>query len=103
MTYPVPPSKFTEGVTLQDIADQRDRGWPDFGPESFCHRCGRPNVTSWHVDSELWNAAVRKPDGTPIDGYPNSEIICLPCFTKAYDALGGEGYYCVWELKLVIP
>ncbi len=29
--------------TSDEINAQRDAGWPDFHPEDYCHRCGRPN------------------------------------------------------------
>ncbi len=28
------------------IAEQRTKGWPDFHPEDFCHRCGHPGPWS---------------------------------------------------------
>ena len=91
------PVRQAEGVTPEDIAAQRAKGWPDFHPEDFCHRCGRPNIQSWFVASPLWNAAIRNEDGTVRDGYPPSEIICPQCFTQADEAMLGGGYR-TWEL-----
>lgn len=90
-------------VTLDEIVEQRVKGWTDFHPEDYCHRCGRPNI-NWFVDSALWNEAIRIPDNSEIgyrirEGFPDSEITCPQCFVKTYEA---ETSTCVvWELKAV--
>lgn len=46
-------------------------------PESYCHRCGGPNV-AWHAPSPLWNEVMR---GGDINGpWKWDEIICPTCF-----------------------
>ena len=80
-----------------DIPAQRAAGWPDFHPEDYCHRCGRPNLQSWFVASDLWNAAMRGPDGAVIEGYPPSEIVCPQCFSQADERLLDGGYR-TWQL-----
>lgn len=84
-------------MTPEQIAQQRAAGWPDFHPEDFCHRCGRRNLTSWCVNSRLWNAAIRQPDEANIrEGYPTSEIICPQCFDEADVDVAGT--YRTWRL-----
>lgn len=78
-------------VDLDVIWDQEAKGWPDFHPETFCHRCGHRNVASWFVGNRDWNllrvARV----------LPASEIICPSCFTDLYEKLTSP---CTWELVL---
>lgn len=62
----------------RDFEDQRAHGWPDFHPEDFCHRCGRPNI-SWWTDSDLFNEAIGQPDGIDPEW---RGIICPPCFVE---------------------
>ncbi len=62
----------------RDFEDQRAQGWPDFHPEDFCHRCGRPNI-SWWTDSDLFNEAIGQPDGIDPEW---RGIICPPCFVE---------------------
>lgn len=64
-------------ITQAELDAQRRKGWTDFHPEAFCHRCGGPNV-SWHVDSETWNAVMRPAGETGRWG----EIICPVCFVE---------------------
>jgi hypothetical protein len=35
-------------VSVAEIARQRSLGWPDFHPESYCHKCGRKNIRAWY-------------------------------------------------------
>lgn len=72
-------------VTLDEIAEQRSLGWPDFHPEDYCHRCGHRNAGSWSVDSVLWNKAVGDP--TP--------ILCPSCFVAAAEAAGIDVHWCL--------
>lgn len=78
-------------VMPKDIVNQRANGWPDFGPETYCHDCGNRNILSWFVASPLWNVA-----------YPDDsmrEIIrCPQCFTDAYEA--NTGRLVTWQLSV---
>ena len=47
------------------------------GPESYCHRCGGPNVI-WYAPSPLWNEVMR--DGDINGPWKWDEIICPTCF-----------------------
>lgn len=76
------------GVTPAEIEEQRAKGWPDFHPEDYCHKCGGPNVVPWFTASELWNIAVpEKVRGT---------VLCPRCFVIAYEKATGEK--CCWKL-----
>jgi hypothetical protein len=55
------------GVTIDEIDRQRSLGWPDFHPEDYCHRCGRPNPV-WH-----------SPEWVEVTG-SHSDILCPVCF-----------------------
>ena len=79
--------KGADQVTPDDIIEQRKKGWVDFDPEDYCHRCGRPNI-SWFVDSPLWNSA-------DIEGEIPSGIICPQCFVEKV----GLAEMITWELK----
>lgn len=81
---------FNEAV-LELIRCQRILGWPDFGPEKYCHRCGGVNVRSWYVDSDRFNAAV----GSGIDDKWNG-IICPGCFVELHEA--SVGMVTSWKL-----
>jgi hypothetical protein len=56
------------------ITNQRVKGWPDWHPEEYCHRCGQRNITPWYVDSVYWNRAAQA-----------HEILCPQCFVEAYE------------------
>jgi hypothetical protein len=77
-------------VTPEEIRQQRESNWPDFHPERYCHSCGRRNIWSWHVDSELWNKAIGNPDG----------ILCPVCFVDSAEKAGIAGH---WKLVLDVP
>lgn len=79
-------------VAPSEIERQRERGWSDWHPEAFCHRCGTRNVTAWSVESRLWNRVVRR------EGSDLPEIVCPQCFVEAFAAQ--EGGNSVWELRL---
>lgn len=70
-----------ERVTPEAIRRQRELGWPDFHPETYCHRCGGRNLTSWSVPSEMWNRAASPRD-----------ILCPQCWTRAYEAATGAEF-----------
>lgn len=56
--------------------------------ESFCHRCGGPNVI-WSAPSPLWNFVMRDDD---IDGeWKWNEIICPMCFVGLAEQKGVKG------------
>lgn len=87
-----PPEPLMDVVTPQGIAEQRAKGWPDYHPERYCHRCGRRNIRSWWVESPLWNEAVAElPRGTV-------EILCPPCFTELWEQANGIAVS--WELRI---
>lgn len=70
------------GVSVEEIARQCESGWPDFGPEDYCHRCGGRNL-SWWIDSDAWNAVMRA-DG-PDAPWKWNEIICPACFAELFE------------------
>lgn len=76
---------------LAAIPDQRARKWPDFHPEDYCHRCGRPNP-SWWVESDLWNIATASLD----DG--RYMILCPSCFVELYEQETGKQLGS-WEMR----
>lgn len=85
---------WVESVLPEEILRQRAAGWPDFHPETFCHRCGRRNVTSWHADSEEWDVAVAGRERGVVD------ILCPSCFVALHEqATGRSGH---WHLRLEI-
>lgn len=59
-------------VTPDEVAEQRAKGWPDFHPEDFCHRCGRRNPKWFSPD---WHEL---PDG-------HAGILCPACFAITVD------------------
>lgn len=67
----------------QELLDaQRAKGWTDWHPEDYCHRCYEGNV-SWYVDTPPWTDVMR---GGDADGWGKwQEIICIPCFTALAD------------------
>jgi hypothetical protein len=100
MTIPVcrvtsrdhPTTDGTRTVTYAQIAEQRAKGWPDFHPEDYCHRCGHPNMC-WFTQSDLWNAVVR--DGGNEAWKTKGEILCPQCFAELAGRRFGTG---AWEL-----
>jgi len=77
-------------VKPAEIIVQRDRGWPDFHPEDFCHRCGNRNVSSWFVQRTEWERS----------GTPATAIVCPSCFVAAFERATGTSTS--WELRLHI-
>lgn len=82
-------------VTLDEIDRQRERGWPDFHPEDYCHRCGAPNP-SWSVDSDRFNTAMGDPGSHRWQG-----IVCVGCFVRLHEA--ATGLTCTWRLVPETP
>lgn len=72
----VPCPTCSRAVTPEQIVEQRAKGWPDFHPEDYCHRCGGRNVYSWHAPNEVWNQ-LREAELLPA-----SDIVCPQCFTE---------------------
>lgn len=72
---------------------QRAKGWTDFHPEDYCHRCYKRN-TSWYVDTSTWNEVMR--GGDPAGWGKWQEIICIPCFTEL--AAAHYGTERVWTI-----
>lgn len=72
-------ARLADSIDPTTIPDQQARGWPDFHPEDFCHRCGRRNV-SWYADSAIWNE---------IHG-GSGPIWCPVCFATAYEQQTGQ-------------
>lgn len=70
-----------------EITRQRELGWPDFHPETYCHRCGGVNVPSWHVDPDLF--AMAFPDTAHL-------IVCPGCFVVAHQQ--ATGLMSSWKL-----
>lgn len=66
------------------IDAQRKLGWPDFGPEKYCHRCGGVNVPSWFVDSDRFNAALG-----PYAAQKYNGIVCPGCFVELHEIATG--------------
>jgi hypothetical protein len=83
-------------VTLDEIDDQRGRGWPDFHPEDYCHRCGGRNIPSWFVDSDRFNAAFGSSSEHPYQG-----IVCPGCFVEAHEQ--ATGLRTTWRLVIDQP
>lgn len=79
------PHAVRADVTPEQIVEQRAKGWPNFHPEDFCHRCGRSNIV-WFTNSEFWNVAVPKV----------TEILCPQCFVTAHEDATGRSH--AWEL-----
>jgi hypothetical protein len=64
-------------ITQAELDAQEVKGWIAFHPETYCHRCGGPNI-SWHVASETWNRVMRPNGETGRWG----EIVCPICFVE---------------------
>lgn len=76
-------------VTPDDITEQRAKGWADWHPEDYCHRCGRRNPC-WWVDSDRWNPAVHAL------GLTYTAILCPSCFVEGHEQ--ATGMTCAWYL-----
>lgn len=81
-----------QSIDHADLDAQRAKGWTDFHPEDFCHRCGHPNV-SWYIDSLTWNQVMRGGDEWAWGAW--AEIICIPCFIELAELHYGGG---VWRV-----
>lgn len=80
-------------VAPDEIERQRQRGWPDFHPEDFCHRCGRPNC-SWWAASDAWNVATANVERGRLT------VLCPPCFMTLWHE--ETGLRVSWEVRLDI-
>lgn len=95
-----PAPEACDRVTPGQIEEQRRKGWTDWGPERYCHKCGHRNTLAWYVNSRVWNQVLRTPDGMNKAGWPGAEIVCVTCFTGEADRVLFPGSYGLWELVL---
>lgn len=72
-------ARLADSIDPATIPDQQAQGWPDFHPEAYCHRCGRPNI-GWYADSAIWNE---------VHG-GSGPIWCPVCFARAYEEKTGQ-------------
>lgn len=79
-------------VAIDEINEQRSKGWPDFHPEDFCHRCGGKNVWSWSVDSDRFNLALGEEGDRLWQG-----IVCPGCFVELHEE--ATGLRACWRLE----
>ena len=91
MSTPIPLS-----VSLEEINRQRELGWVNFHPGDFCHRCGGRSVSSWFVDSDLFNVAME-----PFLEHKYNGIICPGCFVALHEEV--TGLHCTWTLIPYTP
>ena len=83
---------YAMSVTPAEILRQRENGWPDFHPETFCHHCGHRNAPSWWTDAEAWNLVTADlPRGV-------MEILCPSCFANRYQQVTGA--HVSWRMVL---
>jgi hypothetical protein len=83
-----------EAKTRADFDDQQTKGWTDFHPEDYCHRCGHPNPT-WWVDGDVWDYVMRDTDGNQRwDG-----IVCPTCFDEVAVVYRAAGLL-LWEFRV---
>lgn len=60
-------------------------------PESYCHRCGGPNIWSWHAPSPLWNYVMR---GGLMSGAEDfNGIVCPICFAELAKQRGIDSHW----------
>lgn len=52
-------------------------------PEETCQRCGNPNILSWSVDSDRFNAAMEALELT------RAAIVCPSCFVEGHEKATG--------------
>src|SRR5690606_23608095 len=63
-------------VAPELIEQQREKGWPDFHPEDYCHKCGDRIDPNWCASREDWTAATSVwAQETGREG-----ICCIRCF-----------------------
>jgi len=61
-----------DGPTPGQISEQREKGWPDFHPEDYCHECAAPNP-GWFTPDWL-------------EAFPgHGGIVCPRCFALRAD------------------
>jgi len=81
-----------DSIPVDQIARERDAGWPTIHPEDYCHRCGGRNML-WFADSGTWLVATEAwAADTGREG-----IFCPQCFADLYEEATGER--CVWSLS----
>ena len=84
-------------ILVSEIDKQRQKGWVDFHPEDFCHRCGVRNVKAWWIESLVWNAVMRGSSGKENEKWQG--IICPQCFTELFEDAFPDPPP-IWELRL---
>lgn len=67
----------------------------DEHPETTCDRCGGPNLPSWWVDSDRFNAAMEA------IGLHRGVIVCPQCFVEGHEK--ATGMTTSWELRPSTP
>jgi hypothetical protein len=72
-------------VSAAEIAEQRAKGWSDWHPEHYCHRCGHPNLC-WFTPSDVWNRVMGGAEIGPWNG-----IVCPSCFAEMAGGWPSEG------------
>ena len=90
MTNELEAPDYVRSVLPSEILRQRENGWPDFHPETFCHRCGHRNA-NWWADGDDWETATASlPRGV-------MEILCPSCFAELYAEATGE--FVAWSVR----
>ena len=74
---------YAQSVLPSEIPAQRAKGWPDFHPETFCHRCGHRNM-NWWTEGDDWATATDDLSRREL------EILCPPCFADLWEQATGE-------------
>lgn len=89
------------GIATSDVSAGNDPATTPRGhPESYCHRCGGPNVV-WHAPSPLWNEVMR---GGDIYGFGKwGEIICPTCFVVLAAEAGIATRFRVDAMDVQVP
>lgn len=81
MNEPEAP-QYVQAVLPEEISRQRANGWPDFHPETFCHRCGRRNP-NWWTDAAPWQRATAGRERGAL------EILCPSCLCELHEQQAG--------------
>jgi hypothetical protein len=82
-------------VSIAEIDRQRSKGWTDFHPEDYCHRCGNHNP-SWWIDSDRFNIAMGSHTHHQWNG-----IVCPSCFVSLHEE--ATGLQTTWQLIPAAP
>jgi hypothetical protein len=71
----------------------------DVHPESYCGRCGGPNIV-WTAPSPLWNAVIR---GGSINGDEIYGVVCPTCFAVLAEHAGIARGWQLHARKVMVP